>query len=68
MTTAITMACVTGLMPVIASLAFSPLLFRGWYYFVQESKPLVVRRLGWNELAQAVVFCVVFIAAFAATR
>ncbi|HYM76387.1 MAG TPA: YwiC-like family protein [Candidatus Dormibacteraeota bacterium] len=67
MTVAITLACVNGLMPAIASLAFSPLLFRGWYYFVQGPKPLVVRRLGWNELGLAVAFCVIFIASFTLT-
>jgi hypothetical protein len=60
----LTGACVLGFMPWIALIAFVPLLWRGWYYFVQKPTPLVVRRLGWNELAQAVVFCVLFIAAF----
>lgn len=65
MTAAITMACLLGLIPAIASIAFSPLLFRGWYYFIQGPAPLVVRKLGWNELSHAVVFCVLFVAAFA---
>lgn len=53
-----------GLMPGIALLAFAPILFRGWFYFFQKPCPLVVRRLGWNELSQALVFCVLFISAF----
>jgi len=68
MTAIITLACVTRLMPPIASLAFTPLLFRGWYYFVQEPKPLVVRRLGWSELEHATAFCVLLIATFVLAR
>jgi YwiC-like protein len=56
--------CLRGLMPWIAMIAFVPILFRGWLYFLRNSGPLVVRRLGWNELAQAASFCVLFIAAF----
>jgi len=59
------LACLRGLMPWLALIAFVPILFRGWFYFFQNPGPLVVRRLGWNELAHAVAFCVLFIAAFA---
>jgi hypothetical protein len=65
MAAVLTVACVLRLIPAIASIAFSPLLFRGWYYFIQEPAPLVVRKLGWNELSYEVSFCVLFIAAFA---
>lgn len=68
MTTIITLACLSRLMPPIASLAFAPLLFRGWFYFVQEPGPLVVRRLGWNEMKHATAFCVIFIATFILAR
>ncbi len=68
MTTIITLACLDRLMPPIASLAFAPLLFRGWFYFVQEPGPLIVRRLGWNELKHATAFCVIFIATFILAR
>jgi hypothetical protein len=51
-------------MPWVALIAFVPVLFRGWFYFFRNHAPLVVRRLGWNELAQAVVFCVLFVIAF----
>jgi len=68
MTAAITIACLLGLIPAIASIAFSPLLFRGWYYFIQGPGPLVVRKLGWNELSHAVAFCALFIAAFALAK
>jgi len=57
--------CWLGWMPWLVLLAFVPLLLRGFYYFVQKPTPLRVRRLGWNELAQAIVFCVLFIMTFA---
>jgi len=68
MTAIITLACMARLMPPIASLAFAPLLFRGWFYFVQEPTQLVVRRLGWSELKHATAFCVLLIAAFILAR
>ena len=68
MTAIITLACLARLMPPIASLAFAPLLFRGWFYFVQEPTPLVVRRLGWSELKHATAFCVLLISTFILAR
>jgi hypothetical protein len=68
MTVVLTVACLAGLLPRVASIAFAPLLFRGWFYFIQKSAPLKVRRLGWNELAQAVAFCVLFISVFALAK
>ena len=64
MTLILTFACVTGLLPRFTSIAFAPLLFRGWFYFIQKPAPLAVRRLGWNELTQAIVFCALFIGTF----
>jgi hypothetical protein len=64
MAVVLAVVCLRGLMPWIALIAFVPILFRGWLYFFRNSGPLVVRRLGWNELAQATSFCVLFIAAF----
>jgi hypothetical protein len=68
MTAIITLACLARVMPPIASLAFAPLLFRGWFYFVQEPTHLVVRRLGWSELKHATAFCVLLIATFILAR
>lgn len=68
MTATLTVVCMARLMPPIASIAFAPLLFRGWFYFVAEPSPLIVRRLGWNELKHATAFCVLFIAAFILAR
>lgn len=64
MTTLLTLACLSRLMPAISSIAFAPLLFRGWFYFVQKPSPLIVRHLGWNELKHATAFCVLFIATY----
>ena len=58
-------ACLRGFMPWLALIAFVPILFRGWFYFFRKPAPLVVKRLGWSELGQAVVFCALFVAAFA---
>ncbi|HET7892598.1 MAG TPA: YwiC-like family protein [Stellaceae bacterium] len=69
MTAALTLACLFRIIPPITSIAFSPILFRGWFYFIQNpTSPLVVRKLGWNELAHAVVFSVLLIATFAVAR
>lgn len=68
MTTILTLVCMARLMPPIASIAFAPLLFRGWFYFVQEPSPLIVRRLGWGEVKHATAFCVLFIATFTLAR
>ena len=64
LTAALTVACVDGLLPQFASLAFAPLLFRGWFYFIQKPSPLVVRKLGWSELGQAIAFCVLLVGTF----
>ena len=68
MTAIITLACLARLMPPIASLAFAPLLFRGWFYFVEEPSQLMVRRLGWSELKHATAFCVLLVATFLLAR
>ncbi|MGC1453285.1 MAG: YwiC-like family protein [Candidatus Sulfotelmatobacter sp.] len=68
MAVALAVACARGLMPWGALIAFGPILFRGWFYFVQKPAPLVVRKLGWSELSQAVVFCALFISAFALAK
>jgi hypothetical protein len=58
-------ACALKLMPWLALIAFAPLLLRGWLYFFEKPAPLRVRRLGWNELGQAIAFCILFITVFA---
>jgi len=55
--------CLRSFMPSTALIAFAPILIRGWIYFFQKPAPLKVRKLGWSELAHAIVFCILFIAA-----
>ena len=50
-----------ALLPVWATLAFVPVLLRGLAWFLRPSTPLQVRRLGQSELAQAIVFGLVFV-------
>jgi hypothetical protein len=45
-------------------LAYAPALFRGVFWFLQKPRPVKVRRLGWTELFQNVLFSVLLIAAF----
>ena len=68
MTAMVTILCVSGWLPRVASLAFAPILFRGWYYFIQRPAPLAVRRLGWSELTQAIAFCVLLIGIFSFSK
>ena len=65
MTAVLTVASMTRLLPEFASLAFAPLLFRGWFCFIQKPGPLLVLRLGWSELSQAIAFYLWFINACA---
>ncbi len=54
--------------PKFAVLAFLPVLFRGLLWFVTKPQPIVVRRLGWTELAHALAFGTLLIAAFGLPR
>ena len=56
------------ILPAPATFAFLPLLVRGSAWFFEGQKPLAVRRLGWTELAHAVVFGIILVAAFASSR
>jgi hypothetical protein len=53
-----------GLLPLFALVAFVPVVVRGLVWLFSTPKPLVVRRLGWTELAQAVTFALLLITAF----
>jgi hypothetical protein len=52
------------LLPALAVLAFIPLLVRGFLWFVSGAQPLIVKRLGWTELAHGVSFGLLLIAAY----
>lgn len=45
-----------------AVMAFLPILVRGCAWFARKPEPLAVRRLGWTEMAHAVVFGVLLVA------
>jgi YwiC-like protein len=54
-------------LPVLALVAFAPILARGPAWFIRKPQPLVIRRLGWSELAHAVVFGTLLILGFHAS-
>ena len=60
----LTLACRFRRLPELTLVAFAPILFRGFFWFAKTPQPLVVRRLGWTELAHALVFGVLLTAAF----
>lgn len=53
-----------GLVPGFATLAFVPIVIRGLLLFARRPGPLNVHRLGWTELANAVVFGTLLCAAY----
>ena len=53
-----------GYLPGLAVLAFAPVLIRGVRWFFQSNAPLAIHRLGFTELAHALAFGVLFIAAY----
>jgi YwiC-like protein len=52
------------LLPGLVALAFLPLLARGAAWIIEGQKPLLVRRLGWTELAHSAVFGACLVAGF----
>ena len=61
---AIFAACRFGLLPAAAVLAFVPILLRGTLWFLREQPPLDVHRLGFTELAHALIFGALLSTAF----
>jgi hypothetical protein len=51
-------------LPELTLIAFAPVLFRGFVWFAKRPQPIVVRRLGWTELAHALVFGVLLTLSF----
>lgn len=66
--TALIFAWRFALVPALAALAFLPLLIRGTAWFFERQKPLMVRRLGWTELAHSVIFGIWLVAGFHLSR
>lgn len=58
------LACHFHWLPALTWIAFAPVLFRGFLWFASKPQPIVVRRLGWTELAHALVFGVLLTAGF----
>jgi len=58
------LTCYLAFLPPWTPLAFVPVFFRGTAWFVTKPQPIVIRWLGWTELAHAVAFGVLLIAAF----
>lgn len=54
----------TRMLPLLALGAFLPVLIRGSAWFLEGPQPLAVRRLGWTELAHAVVFGILLVLGF----
>ena len=50
-----------GILPWLAALAFVPVLVRGFAWFVRRPGPLVIRALGFAELAQAAAFGILLV-------
>jgi uncharacterized membrane protein affecting hemolysin expression len=50
--------------PKLAVLAFIPVLLRGTVWFVRGRQPLDVHKLGFSELAQALIFGALLCATF----
>jgi hypothetical protein len=61
---AIVAACRLGFFPAAIALAFLPILLRGTLWFIRPRQPLDVHKLGFSELAQALVFGALLCAAF----
>ncbi len=51
-------------MPALCLVAFVPLLARGFFWFRSGLQPLVVKRLGWSEMAHGVAFALLLIATY----
>jgi YwiC-like protein len=58
------LACHFRWLPDLTWIAFAPILFRGFAWFAKSPQPIVVRRLGWSEMAHAVAFGVLLTASF----
>lgn len=61
---AILAACRFGFFPAAIAIAFLPILLRGTIWFARGRQPLDVHKLGYSELAQALLFGALLCAAF----
>src|ERR1039458_12449 len=61
-------ACHFDWLPELTLLGFAPVLLRGFTWFARKPQPIVLRRLGWTELAHGLIFSVLLTAAFSFAR
>jgi hypothetical protein len=62
------LAAYARILPLWSVIAFVPIMFRGVAWFFRKPQALAVRRLGWTELAHAVVFGVLLVGGFHFSR
>jgi len=62
------LACRQGWLSAFTLIAFVPILIRGLMWFVKNPQPIRLRRLGWTEMAHAILFGALLTAAYAFTR
>jgi hypothetical protein len=60
----VALACHLRWLPEFIWIAFTPVLFRGFVWFAKRPRPIVVRHLGWTEMAHAAVFGVLLSVSF----
>jgi hypothetical protein len=60
--------CYFRWLPALTLIAFAPIVFRGSIWFAKRPAPVVLRRLGWTEMAHAIVFGVLLTAGFYSWR
>jgi hypothetical protein len=58
------LASLRRLMPPLVIIAFIPALVRGTQWFFRKPEPLEMKRLGWSETKQGVVFGILLAIAF----
>jgi hypothetical protein len=51
-------------LPEMTLIAFAPVCIRGLAWFARKPRPIVIRQLGWTELAHALVFAALLITGF----
>jgi hypothetical protein len=68
LSTLLALACYLRRLPGLTLIAFAPVLSRGFAWFVRKPQPIVVRRLGWTELAHALLFGTLLVIAFGFVR
>lgn len=61
---ALMVASIWRFLPPLVIIAFLPALARGMQWFLRESGPLDVKRLGWSEMRQGIAFGILLSVAF----